>query len=80
MELGLSGYARNLPDGRVEVLVVGEPAAVQSLIDWLARPAGRAGGSVEVEIELEELASAGGIRDAVRRLVNGDSRLTGQRV
>lgn len=36
-ELGLSGYARNLPDGRVEVLVVGEPDATQAFIDWLWR-------------------------------------------
>jgi acylphosphatase len=34
--LGLSGYAANLPDGRVEVLALGEASAVQSLIDWLA--------------------------------------------
>jgi acylphosphatase len=33
--LGLAGYARNLDDGRVEVLIVGEPAAVDSLIQWL---------------------------------------------
>lgn len=37
VELGLAGYACNLPDGRVEVLAVGEAAAVQSLIDWLGR-------------------------------------------
>ncbi|HEX7012150.1 MAG TPA: acylphosphatase [Steroidobacteraceae bacterium] len=36
-EVGVRGYARNLPDGRVEVLVVGEPPAAQSLIDWLWR-------------------------------------------
>lgn len=36
-ELGCAGYARNLPDGRVEVLAVGEPQAVQSLLDWLWR-------------------------------------------
>lgn len=35
LELGCSGYARNLPDGRVEVLVVGESAAAHSLIEWL---------------------------------------------
>lgn len=35
IELGCAGYARNLPDGRVEVLAVGEPEAVQSLLDWL---------------------------------------------
>lgn len=36
-ELGCSGYARNLHDGRVEVLAVGEATAVQSLVDWLWR-------------------------------------------
>jgi acylphosphatase len=34
-ELGCRGYARNLADGRVDVLIVGEPAAVHALIDWL---------------------------------------------
>jgi acylphosphatase len=33
--LGVTGHARNLPDGRVEVLACGEPAAVQALCDWL---------------------------------------------
>jgi acylphosphatase len=32
---GLSGYARNLPDGRVEVLVQGPDAAVAAFIQWL---------------------------------------------
>jgi acylphosphatase len=35
MRLGVSGYARNLPDGRVEILVCGEAAAVAHLRDWL---------------------------------------------
>jgi acylphosphatase len=33
--LGLTGYARNLPDGRVEVLACGSPAAVQAFCEWL---------------------------------------------
>ena len=34
-ELGCRGYAHNLLDGRVEVLAVGEPAAVHALVEWL---------------------------------------------
>jgi acylphosphatase len=33
--LGLTGYARNLADGRVEVLACGEPDAVAHLREWL---------------------------------------------
>src|ERR1044072_8986173 len=34
-ELGLSGFARNLPDGRVEVLACGEPPAGAVFVEWL---------------------------------------------
>jgi acylphosphatase len=33
--LGLRGYARNLADGRVEVLACGEAEAVEAFISWL---------------------------------------------
>ncbi len=33
--LGLSGWARNLPDGRVEVLACGAPQALAELEAWL---------------------------------------------
>ena len=38
-ELGVRGYARNLSDGRVEVLACGEAASVQAFVDWLIEEA-----------------------------------------
>ena len=32
---GVSGYARNLDDGRVEVLACGDTDAVEKLVEWL---------------------------------------------
>ena len=34
-KLGITGHARNLDDGRVEVLACGEQAAVDALCEWL---------------------------------------------
>lgn len=34
-ELAITGYARNLPDGRVEVLACGDEMAVQTFVKWL---------------------------------------------
>ncbi len=34
-ELGLRGYARNLADGRVEVLACGDQASVDAFVGWL---------------------------------------------
>jgi acylphosphatase len=57
VELGLSGYASNLEDGRVEVLAVGESAAVEKLIGWLyvGPPAAKVTTVDVLEIALEKL-------------------------
>jgi len=34
-ELGIRGYARNLADGRVEVLACGEDESVSAFVKWL---------------------------------------------
>ncbi len=35
LRLGLRGHARNLDDGRVEVLAIGDAAAIDALAEWL---------------------------------------------
>ena len=35
VRLGLRGYARNLHDGRVEVLAVGDVQALEHMAEWL---------------------------------------------
>ena len=34
-ELGVRGYARNLPDGRVELMACGDAQAVAAFVSWL---------------------------------------------
>ncbi|MBV8877648.1 MAG: acylphosphatase [Gammaproteobacteria bacterium] len=34
-ELGIDGHARNLPDGRVEVLACGDEPSVRVFVEWL---------------------------------------------
>lgn len=60
MELGVHGYAHNLPDGRVEVLAVGDPAAIQTFTDWLWRgPPAAQVTNVEVQdVPVESLPQA----------------------
>lgn len=52
-ECGVQGWARNLADGRVEVLLCGDATAVQAVADWLWQGPSRA----RVDgVEIEELA------------------------
>ena len=34
VKLGLHGFARNLPDGRVEIIVKGEQPLIELLVSW----------------------------------------------
>jgi acylphosphatase len=51
--LGVTGHARNLPDGRVEVLACGHRDAVDALCTWLWQ--GSPASHVSA-VEIEELA------------------------
>jgi len=37
LELGLTGWVRNLPDGRVEIVAEGEREKLERLIEWCRR-------------------------------------------
>ena len=62
-ELGLAGWIRNLPDGRVEAWIEGESAAVEPMLAWLRRgpPAAR----VE-DVEVSDAQASGAVRFEVR--------------
>jgi acylphosphatase len=61
LSLGLTGHARNLPDGRVEVLACGEPATVEQFIAWLweGSPASKVTGVETSEADVAEVQRAG---------------------
>lgn len=52
LQHGITGYAKNMPDGRVEVLLCGQPDAVKLLSEWLWQ--GSEGAQV-THVELEVL-------------------------
>lgn len=56
VNLGLTGYARNRPDGTVEVLAIGQPALLAQLEAWLWR--GPSLARVDQVVLLEERAIA----------------------
>ena len=62
--LGLSGWVRNLPDGRVEAVFEGEAPAVERALEF-ARTGPAHARVVEVEVR-EEPPEAGGARFEVR--------------
>ncbi|WP_281561324.1 acylphosphatase [Thalassomonas sp. RHCl1] len=45
IDYGLSGYARNLSDGNVELLICGEQDNVEKMLNWLKQ------GPPEAEVE-----------------------------
>jgi acylphosphatase len=61
-DLGVEGYARNLDDGRVEVLLVGEREALAGLLGWLAHgpPFAEVAGLEEAPASAGELAGRRG--------------------
>jgi acylphosphatase len=64
--LGLRGYARNLPDGRVEVLSCGEPAAVEQFIAslWEGSPASRVADVTSADCDPSEFQRIDGFTSA----------------
>lgn len=60
-ELGLSGYAENLSDGRVEVVAEGEKAALEHLIHYL-RQGSRGARVDQVDVQWSEATGLKGFQ------------------
>ena len=62
LRLGLAGHARNLADGRVDVLAIGDPDAVAELECWLHHgpPLARVAEVVRSEVDDAEVNAGAG--------------------
>jgi acylphosphatase len=62
VRLGLRGYARNLPDGDVEVLAIGDEDALQRLAVWLqvGPPMARVDAVQRFDVDPDVEAATGG--------------------
>ena len=60
-EQGIAGSARNLPDGRVEVILEGEDDTVESMTEW-CRQGSDAARVDSVEVEDQEPEGESGFR------------------
>ena len=68
LELGLVGHARNMDDGRVEVVAEGDPAAIDRLEELLGAEVSSAGRPGSVTSVVRQDASAkGGIAGFVEK-------------
>jgi acylphosphatase len=56
--LGVTGYVRNLADGRVEVEIEGPPAAVDRLVEWCRH------GPPRADVATVEVVGVPRVRDA----------------
>ena len=63
-QIGIDGWARNLADGRVEMVAEGAPDAIDAFLGWCAHgPQGARVTGVEIE-DQEPAFEAGGFRIA----------------
>jgi acylphosphatase len=63
--LGVNGWACNLPDGRLEVVIEGEPALVEQLVDWCRSGPARA---TITDVTLEQEAPTGESSFSIRNV------------
>ena len=60
-QLGLGGFVRNLPDGRVEAAFEGAEADVDRMVDW-CRHGPELARVDEIEVEIEPVRGEAGFR------------------